>query len=278
MIKLILSSIILLLGFSPILSKNPVVEFVKIDSQNFYTSAWVLGSPKEPTVFVLVGVIHIGEPSYYQAVQELLEQCDIVYYEGIQWEDSLELSHLGGGVAMVNPGSGLDGLNKVSEMQMEYAKRLGLVYQMGSLIPRGSWVNADANIQEFSEMMNAYKGDNLLVDKNSLDFDDMDIQGTKPKIKDGNQKIMKFRRLLADEISSSSIQVNSDSKYAEVFELLVQKRNQIILRKITPQIKKPSVIGMVYGAAHMPDFLKKLHQGWGFQVINQRWIPAWSLE
>jgi hypothetical protein len=271
--------LIFILGFSPILSNNPEKDFLKIDTDRFYTKAFVLGSPTEPAIILLVGVVHIGEGNYYQTIQELLEQCDIVFYEGIQWEEGSEISPLvKGTTSLVNPASGSEGLGKVREIQMEYAKLLGLVYQNSFLIPRFNWVNADASLQEFTEMMNAFKGGNLILDKKDLPMDIKDIRVLEPHTKDGNQKIMKFRRLLADEISTSSIQINSDKEYSEVFELLVQKRNQIVLRKITPQIKKPSVIGMVYGAAHIPDFLKKLNQGWDYQVINQRWIPAWSLE
>lgn len=116
------------------------------------------------------------------------------------------------------------------------------------------------------------------MDKKELSIEAKNIREFNPNTNDGNQKIMKFRRLLADEISTSSIQINSDKEYSEVFELLVQKRNQVIVRKIASELKKPSIIGMVFGSEHRPDFLSKFNQGWGFKAINQCWIPAWSLE
>ncbi|MCC6275098.1 MAG: hypothetical protein IT569_04515 [Leptospiraceae bacterium] len=41
--------------------------------------------------------------------------------------------------------------------------------------------------------------------------------------------------------------------------------------------ENPQVIGMLYGAAHIPDFLNILQAEYGFIIDSHEWLNAWNL-
>ncbi|MCC5814130.1 MAG: hypothetical protein JJT78_05185 [Leptospira sp.] len=273
--------IIFLLSFIfPIYGKNTEYQFIQLDENSFSTKVWVLYSEKQQNIVILVGVIHIGEEAYYTQIQDILNSCNQVFYEGIQWDDTFDKmqsfhSELDGSLHF----SGMDGgLSRVRELQMEYASALGLVYQNSVLQPSTHWVNADASFEEFSAMVNDYNERNLSLDKNSLDGDISEIKDIKTKKEKDQVKIMNQRRSLAEENTNSSLRINHDEKYKDTFELFVKKRNSLAMNKIIPALETKQSVAMLYGAAHMPDFLNRLEKNWGYKIIKHRWISAWSLK
>jgi hypothetical protein len=263
----------------PIYGKNLDTQFIQLDENSFSTKVWVLYSEKQQNIVILVGVIHIGEEAYYTQIQDMLDSCDQVFYEGIQWDDTFDKMQSFDEKADSLRFSGIDGgLGRVRELQMEYASALGLVYQNSVLNPSNHWINADASFEEFSAMVNEYNERNLSLDKNSLDGDISEIKDIKTKKEKDQVKILNQRRSLAEEITNSSLRINHDEKYKDTFELFVKKRNSLAMKKIIPALETKQSVAMLYGAAHMPDFLNRLEKNWGYKIIKHRWISAWSLK
>lgn len=250
-------------------------SYLKTGKDAFYTRAWVLASEEHSSLIVLVGVVHIGEPGYYLQIRDILEGCQEVFFEGLHSEEGLaEGPKISPAMAKTTAPNSWQGLQN---LQMEYAQALGLVYQNSVIRPKRHWKNADASVRDFSRWVEEYEAENLLLDKKNADDEYMDIRTLKSQKNNGIQGIMKFRRKLAEEISKSSHSLNTEREYESTLELLVKRRNQVALRKIEASLGKGVAIGLIYGAAHMPDFLERLHREWGYQIVNHRWIPAWSL-
>lgn len=252
------------------------LEFVRLDSNHFSTRAWVLVSQEQPAILVLIGVVHIGEPSYYHQLKDILHDCDLVYYEGIQWDDGWD--RVGSGEWIGSNMIGWNGeLDRIREMQLEYSERLGLVDQNSILLPESHWQNADASIDEFNRIVREYNERILSLDKKSNETEGMENKELEPEKQLETDPIIRQRLYLATEIANSARKINSEA-YKDAFELLVYKRNRIAMKKISSSFGEASTIGLLYGAAHMPDFLNTLQKKWGYQVVNHKWIPAWSLK
>ena len=60
--------------------------------------------------------------------------------------------------------------------------------------------------------------------------------------------------------------------------LLVDDRNKEACRILTQQIANGKKnISIFYGAAHMPDFHRRMLHDFGLQMIEQEWIIAWNM-
>ncbi|WCL48873.1 hypothetical protein [Leptospira sp. GIMC2001] len=270
---------ILFLAYQPLSAKDQ--DFLKIDSKFLYTRAWVLKSDQKSSIIVLIGMIHMGEPEYYDAVANILNDCHSVYYEGINIDAessatkslSIQQIHRSTSISM----EGID-LFRLQEAQATDAKAIGLVAQSNAFVPKSNWRRADMSYKEFSSLLKEYYRGKISLDKNSDDGEDYEIKTMDPDSKTTRSNIKQVRRHLAKKLYSESQELINNPKNAKLYELLIQKRNTVALGIISSETTNQQIIGMMYGAAHMTDFLQKLNKDWGYRVINTRWIPAWSLQ
>jgi hypothetical protein len=62
-------------------------------------------------------------------------------------------------------------------------------------------------------------------------------------------------------------------------QLLVQDRNKACLKVLQQQLTAgKKKIAIFYGAAHMPDFERRLKEDFGMKRVGNDWYKAWSLE
>jgi hypothetical protein len=259
-------------------------KFLKLDGDYFYTRIWVLSSPNKNSIIILAGILHIAEHSYYSQIGDFLKKCDLVFYEGIHNPSkdpvSLDLSpksELPISIRLAASEMKID-LKKVRDDQLKFAKDLDLVFQYESLDQSSNWILADMSFEEFDQAISNLGSEDLSLDKNSLAENDNEIREMSPDSSNPSHRKFLIRRKIAEEISESSMKINSNPKYANLLEALIKKRNLKVLQKISPFLNGSKSLGIIYGAAHMPDFLEKLKSDWGYQVISTRWIPAWSLK
>jgi hypothetical protein len=61
--------------------------------------------------------------------------------------------------------------------------------------------------------------------------------------------------------------------------ILIDDRNQAAMKVLGKVIAKgKKKLGIFYGAAHMPDFEKRLRDEFDLVAVSTRWLPAWNLE
>lgn len=274
------------LGFHPNLLPQNLEnssDFIKIDEKYFYTRSFVLSSTKTKSTIVLIGVVHVGESQYFAEIDDLLQRCEVVFYEGIhpksvgpqskQVEAGNELFPF-----TLESSSKLEiSLDKIREEQLEFAQELDLSFQFHILSPKDNWILADTNSEDFAKSIQDLSHEELSLDKNPLEENPNDTRQMSPDSANSIQNKYFIRRNLAEEITTSSQKINSNPKYAKVLDALVKKRNNIVLKKLSSYLDSSTTLGIIYGAAHMPDFLTRLDKEWGYKVVDSRWIPAWSL-
>jgi len=85
----------------------------------------------------------------------------------------------------------------------------------------------------------------------------------------------KLKRMLAQQFDDA----NGDAGLGRtVNKLLVEDRNKACIRILQQQLRAGKKrIAIFYGAAHMPDFEKRLKEELGMMRISSEWINAWSL-
>lgn len=259
-------------------------EYVRIDPDNFSTKVYLLYSEKMDTAVILVGVVHIGEPEYYKTIQVILDGCSQVYYEGIQLNDPM----MAGKPKVSSQPSMYDfsfyhtlfldeSLEHLNETQSKYAEALELVHQSQIIQPRSHWENADISARELRDSMELLSDMDLSIDKNSLDQETSLIKGFYTSKETKRNRIMHNRRELAKEILQSANQINQEEDYKEALELLVKKRNQVVIQKLKETQGRFRTVGILYGAAHIPSFLEILHGSLGFRRASDLWLTAWRL-
>ncbi len=220
----------------------------------------------------LVAAVHIADPDYYKQLNREFESYDAVLYELVAPEDSKTPQ------PDAKPGN-----HPVSLLQNGMKDLLALEYQLKGIdYTRKNMVHADMSPDQFARSMQR-RGETMTAMFARMMGYAMTQQG---QTTDG-------ARLLAalfDKNRASALK----RAMAEQFELsegsmaalegpngstLVAERNKValdVLRKEIAGGKKKFAI--FYGAAHMPDFQKRLRDEFGMTPVDARWLAAWTLK
>jgi hypothetical protein len=86
----------------------------------------------------------------------------------------------------------------------------------------------------------------------------------------------KMKRLLAQQFAEAGA---LDVGLGETLgRMIVSDRNEAAMKVLDEQLEKGHrKIGIFYGAAHMPDFEKRLVDKYKFKVHKPTWLTAWDL-
>ena len=134
-----------------------------------------------------------------------------------------------------------------------------------------NFVHADMTMETFQERQKA-KGENLL----SLIEKSIEAQE-----KAGSQNKQQFNfasmfKLLNDEGGPNGMKLALGRQFGSV---LVAERNLTALKVMESEMKKGKKnLGIFYGAAHLPDFDKRLIEDYGFKRTTKTWNAAWKIQ
>jgi hypothetical protein len=226
---------------------------------------------KSKTVTVdLVGVVHVGDRAYYQQLNKRFPTYDVVLYELVAPPGT-----------KVPAGGKKDGSSAFVTSLM--TTLLDLESQLSCVDYRQkNFVHADLS---FETMMAAARkrgesgltlGLSVLADmlrqqnlsaekKHKSPADDVDVFDalTNPNL---------LKRQMARQM------VGSVDLGPTLQALLVADRNKKACEVLTEQIEEGrEQIAIFYGAAHMPDFDKRLREEFGLRRQSQEWLTAWNL-
>ncbi len=232
------------------------------------------------TVF-LVGAVHIGEPAYYARLQDLLDGCDVVLFEGVgsggAAADDKDQAGPADRAARAEQLASMDALTK---LQLTLQRALGLQFQHDGLdYSRDFWKNADVDFQSLSRRM-AAEGVGLPTDspifRALLQF----VIGAFDLSKAAENPAMRrsLRRQAAAAIATSD-QLFGGALH-KLGAVLVDWRNDAALAVLDDELatgRKGRWIAIFFGAAHLPDLATKLLKR-GFEYQRSDWIEAWTVE
>ena len=227
----------------------------------------------------LVSVVHIGEAAYYRKLNKLFADYDVVLYELVAPQGT------------VIPKGGRNSDNPLSLLQKAATLILALDLQTEHVdYTRKNFVHADLSPQEMAEAIRK-RGDSGLTIALSVLADLLRQQNlAELQKKDGKEADepdllalftdptgpAKFKRLLAQHLAAMD---KPDAALGRTLStILVDDRNQAAMKVLHKQIEGgKKKIAIFYGAAHMPDFEKRLRAELDLAPAGTQWVQAWDL-
>lgn len=247
--------------------------------------------PKEGELVVdLVGAVHIGEGEYYQTLNRQFKQYDVVLYELVAPQGT-RIPKGGRSAAGKGPSSPLD---MIRWMQEQAQSQLGLESQLKMIdYQQANFTHADLSPQQMaqkmkergdtpltiglsaiSEMLREQNRSNRPVNGNSgVGSENLSIQGLMELL----DNPVKLKQMMARQFIDTGVM--DIGMGASLNQLIITDRNVAALKVLQKEvIKGKKKIAVFYGAAHMPDFEKRLSAEFGLTKTKQVWVDAWDLQ
>lgn len=233
---------------------------------------------KDGVTVRLVGAIHVGEKSYYDALNKSFEDDDAVLYELV--------SPKGRDI----PQAGQHSDNLISQMQHLMKDVLGLDFQLDDIdYTKPNFVHADMDADTFAKMQEARgetfqelmlkqvikaftkghdKEDEQDVDPNRL-VDGLIELVTRPDM-ERQVKLAVAKQL--DKMEDTAMGMDNPNG-----SVIVTERNKVAMAVLEKTVASGKhKISIFYGAAHLPDMASRL-KTMGFEPTSVQWNAAWDL-
>ncbi len=227
------------------------------------------------TTVDLVAAIHIADAAYYRQLNREFENYDVVLYELVAPEN----------LKVPQPGD-IPSNNPISLVQNGLKDLLALEYQLKEIDYRPkNMVHADMSPEQFAASMRQ-RGESVAGilarmigyelskrSKTSGGSNDMEILMA---LFDKNRALA-LKRALAEQFTDSEEALAAiDGPRGST---LISGRNQKAMAVLKKQLSGgPKKIAIFYGAAHMPDFEKRLSKELAMRPMDTRWLVAWNLK
>lgn len=231
-----------------------------------------------------IGAVHLGEPAYYERLNELFAKYDAVLFELVA-----DPQQLAGRQAS-------DGDSMLGRVQKALASLLGLVFQLDVIDYQApNFVHADLSPQQLLDAMSV-RGESLgslllRMVKLSLDpkiKDEMEAAGFKEAALDGINPLMialrgpseaersRIKLFFAQGLVSSDVFMKA--LQGEKGIALINDRNAAVMRVLKEQLAEGKTkLAIFYGVGHLPDINERLRQELQFELVDVEWMDAWKL-
>lgn len=234
---------------------------------------YVPGDGKSARIVVdLVGAIHVGEKSYYEALNKSFANYDVVLYELVAPEGAVpRRGEKRGGGAIMGLQSGMKSL-------------LGLQHQLEGIDYQAkNFVHADMSPKEFAQSMKN-RDESMLGT-----FFRMLGGGIATSDPSGAAEVsliaamfsknreLRLRRIMAGEFSRVGGRMSAleGSKGSTIITERNKKALEVLKREIAAGKKR---IGIFYGAGHLADMEQRLIEDFGLKRASESWLTAWNLQ
>lgn len=226
------------------------------------------GAGKEKVTIEAVGAVHLGDAAYYKTLNERFKGYDALCYELVTSEDAA-------------PAEGTDFYGLAGAI-------LGLEGQLSAIDYKAkNFVHADMTMEAIRKKMEERGDDAVTIALSALadglrsrnlaekrKRDKGEAAAAEPTLEELLSGPVELKRYLAEGMVSS---VNGPGLGAGLNEYLIKDRNEAAMKVVDEQIKKGHTkLGLFYGAAHLPDFHKRLTER-GFTAAETTWTKAWDL-
>jgi len=224
----------------------------------------------------LLGAVHVGDPSYFQALQRRFTDYDKVLFELVGEPEALTAPReaRGGGA-----------LSLIGMMQGGMKDALGLSYQLDEIdYSAANFVHADLTAQEFQDSMRSRNESFVgmlfrawvlgMAGQSSVRPGEAEADLLKILFADDRQLALK--RMLATQLAEQTDVLEMLS--GEDGSTLIEVRNQRALDVLREQLDQGhDRIAIFYGAGHLPDLAERLEADFGMRRVSSEWLPAWDL-
>jgi hypothetical protein len=230
----------------------------------------------------LVAAVHIGDRDYYKKLNKQFQQYDVVLYELVAPPGTRIPK---GGKRDLDPlGLLMQVVKSVLELELQ-TERIDYT--------KKNFVHADLSPSQMAEAVRK-RGDDGLTLFLGITADMLRQQNLReannPKNPPRNEEEIdiisllldpdgpvKLKRMLAQQFED--LQSPTSGLGQTLSTILVADRNEAALKVFQKELAKgKKKIAIFYGAAHMPDFDKRLRADFGLKPKSEQWLTAWDLE
>lgn len=228
----------------------------------------------------LVAAVHVGDASYYKQLNRTMEQYDVLLYELVAPP----------GTRIPKGGRKNDSAIGMVQKIMKFV--LDLESQTEKVdYTKKNFVHADLSPKQMADAIKE-RGDDGVTIALGLAADMLRQQnlqemkkGKNPPKKDADLDFdlaslldsdgaVKLKRIMAEQFEKAE-----EGLGPTLNNILIDDRNKACLKVFQQELAKgKKKIGIFYGAAHMPDFEKRLKEEFGLKRQNEQWLEAWDLE
>lgn len=236
------------------------------------TSVSSLESEDGELLVDLIGAIHVGDRSYYEALNDRFKDYDVVLYELVAPEGARV------------PKAGQKSQHPVGRMQQGIKTLLDLSYQLDYIDYRAAnLVHADMSPDEFAKSMQD-RGESFLQMFFRMMGQAAAQAGNENAPSDtdfllallSSDRALKLKRVMAKQFQDMESQMRViDGPNGST---LLGERNKKALQVLQQEIEKGhKKIGIFYGAGHMPDMEKRLQVDFELRPTKEDWVQAWDM-
>lgn len=299
--KIILLVLVYILFFIPLYSESVKdIPFLRTTETALQTSVYTLVSKDTNVRLKIIGVVHVADKEYYLNIQKIINDLDYLFYEGIRvstaqnrsgnpiLQSSLRKNNILSYVAQsTDDYDTRRSIKKYSDLKTEIARFLNFADQAELLKPKSNWINADMDFTQFVDLLRAYKigfdslSSHFSTDSKSISKDYSEImnmeQTDNPEY---TARIANFKRKMSQNLVKSAFDLCYLEEMRLPREAIIIERNKIALSFLKPKFKSqvPLELGLLYGAAHTPNFVEILTRDYNFEIESYEWLDAWSLQ
>jgi hypothetical protein len=276
-----------LVGTAPLLAqptadKKPLASFIRLERNadkqpvTLQTSIvrYVPAAGQNNVTVDLIAVVHVGDRDYYQKLNKHFEQYDVLLYELVAPPGT-----------RIPKGGKREIDNPLALLQQMSRLVLGLESQTEQIdYTKKNFVHADLSPEQMAEAIKN-RGDDAMTlflgiaadvlrqqnlqKNNPAPVPDIDI--TSLLEPDGG---LKLKRVMAQQLA----EMGEAGLGQTLNTILIADRNQAALKVMQKElVQGKKKIGIFYGAAHMPDFDKRLRADFGLKRQSDQWLCAWDL-
>jgi len=238
----------------------------------------------------LIGVVHIADAAYYQALNTLFSSYDAVFYEMIASPQTVARLKSGAqhhkAISKPNPQATPESAQKHPAPKKSSVSGLNNGYNlfknMLALESQSQWINysapnfihADMTLNQFEREMQKRNTTVMNEAVSNLDvFSQIDQAVVMRAMLTGDPTTLKANLMTVLAASAAPRDENQPET------ILIHLRNQECLRIVSEHLQHqaPQKSAIFYGAAHLPDFHHRLTQD-GWTLSQTEWMDAWSIE
>ncbi len=218
---------------------------------------------RNQTEIDLVSVVHVGDREYYREIQRELAGFELVFFELVA-------------------GAGQESIGTLSALQQAAGDALQLSFQLAELDYRApNLVHSDLSWDEIRHILEGNPVPPPPKEKLLERFLPRPPQARQPGTDyfadnpELRRSLKVFLGQLLGDIPTTLAQLNLQNT-DETADVLIAARNRRAMDVLTPHLDGSTRVALLWGAAHMPDFARRL-QRLGFAPAGCRWHLAWKI-
>lgn len=220
----------------------------------------------------LIGAVHLGDRTYYDALNERFKSYEAVLFELVGDPGALL-------------GQGIGQPNAIRMLQTTLTRLLALEFQLDAIdYTPANFVHADLTMEEFVTLQDE-RGETIFTLVENLMRKQLESGGADvPQIGlfelitafASNDSAGAFKVLLARELAGMEDLILATEQ--EKGTVLFTERNKRVIKTLEAQIEKGTKrMAIFFGAAHHIGLEQDLlHRG--FQKVGQTWMTAWNIQ